>query len=88
MTPNQEQGTLFPEEEVSEMKYFKIVRQWSVKAESEAEAFKLVAAAPQEYLDSESITRTEYRKKPQQKSGGWGNAIKDQLLGNSNSRKT
>ena len=88
MTPNQEQGTLFPEEEVSEMKYFKITKSWTVKAESEAEAIKLVVAAPDEHFESETVTRTEYKKRPQQKSGGWGNAIKDQLLGNSNSRKT
>ncbi len=61
------------------MKYFKITRSWVVKAEDEAEAFKLVAANPTEYLDSETVTRTEY-KKPQQKTG-WGQALKDQVLG-------
>jgi len=61
------------------MKYFKIARSWVVKAEDEAEAFKLVAANPTEYLDSETVTRTEY-KKPQQKTG-WGQALKDQVLG-------
>ena len=73
------------------VKYFKITKTWAVKAESESEAIKLVAAAPEEYLDSETVTRTEYKKKPQQKSGnGWISAAKDQLLGNSgtNSRKT
>ena len=61
------------------MKFFKITRSWVVKAEDEAEAFKLVAANPTEYLDSETVTRTEY-KKPQQKTG-WGQALKDQVLG-------
>ena len=56
------------------MKYFKITKTWAVKAESETEAIKLVAAAPEEYLDSETVTRTEY-KKPQPKTG-WGNAVK------------
>ena len=66
------------------MKYFKITKTWSVKAESEQEAIKLVAADPVKYLDSETVTRTEY-KRPQQKTG-WGTAIKDQLIG-SNGRK-
>ena len=66
------------------MKYFKITKAWSVKAESETEAIKLVAAAPDEYLDSESVTRTEY-KRPQQKTG-WGKAVKDQLLGSTSQR--
>jgi len=61
------------------MKFFKITRSWVVKAEDEAEAFKLVAANPTEYLDIETVTRTEY-KKPQQKTG-WGQALKDQVLG-------
>jgi hypothetical protein len=67
------------------VKYFKITKTWAVKAETEAEAIKLVSANPEAYLDSETVTRTEY-KKPQPKTG-WGNAIKDQLLG-SNSRKS
>jgi hypothetical protein len=71
-------------EEVSEVKYFKITKTWAVKAESEAEAVKLVAANPAEYLDSETVTRTEY-KKPQQKTG-WGNTIKDQLIGSNSKR--
>ena len=66
------------------MKYFKITKTWAVKAESETEAIKLVTASPEEYLDSETVTRTEY-KRPQQKSG-WGNAVKDQLLGANNKR--
>jgi hypothetical protein len=35
------------------MKYFKIKRTWSVKAEDEAEAFRVVAADPTEHLESE-----------------------------------
>jgi len=66
------------------MKYFKITRSWVVKAEDEAEAFKLVAANPAEYLDTETVTRTEY-KNPQPKTG-WGQAIKDQVLGSNNKR--
>ena len=62
------------------MKYFKITKTWSVKAESEAEAIKLVVASPDEYLDSESVQRTEYKRR-QQKSGGWVNSAKNQLLG-------
>jgi hypothetical protein len=73
-------------EEVVRVKYFKITKTWAVKAESESEAIKLVASAPEDYLDQESVTRTEY-KRPQQKSG-WGHTIKDQLLGSSNSRKS
>ena len=41
------------------MKYFKITKSWAVKAESEAEALKLVVAEPEKYLDSETVTRTE-----------------------------
>ena len=67
------------------MKYFKITKTWAVKAESEAEAIKLVAAEPVKYLDSETVTRTEY-KRPQQKAGGWANGFKEQLVG-SGSRK-
>ena len=66
------------------MKYFKITKTWAVKAESESEAIKLVAAEPMKYLDSETVTRTEYKKSQQQT--GWGTAIKDQVLG-TNSRK-
>jgi len=69
---------------VSDVKYFKITKTWAVKAESEAEAVTLVAASPAEYLDSETVTRTEY-KKPQQKTG-WGNTIKDQLIGSNSKR--
>jgi hypothetical protein len=66
--------------EVVHVKYFKITKTWSVKAESEEEAIKQVAANPGQYLESESVTRTEY-KKPQQKAGGWKNGFKNQLLG-------
>jgi len=67
------------------VKYFKITKTWAVKAESETEAIKLIAADPVQYLDSETITRTEY-KKPQQKAGGWTNGFKEQLLGSNSKR--
>jgi len=68
------------------VKYFKITKTWSVKAESEEEAIKQVAADPGQYLESETVTRTEY-KRPQQKTG-WGTAIRDQLIGSgSNGRQ-
>jgi hypothetical protein len=66
------------------VKYFKITKTWAVKAESEAEAIKLVATDPVQYLDAETVTRTEY-KKPQQKTG-WGSAVKEQLLGSNSKR--
>ena len=62
------------------LKYFKIIKSWSIKAESEEEAIKQVAADPAQYLESETVTRTDY-KKPQQKNGGWANGFKNQLLG-------
>jgi hypothetical protein len=65
---------------VSHLKYFKITKTWSVKAETEDEAIKQVAKDPGQYLESETVTRTEY-KKPQQKTGGWTNGFKSQLLG-------
>jgi hypothetical protein len=68
------------------VKYFKITKTWAVKAESESEAIKQVAADPEKYLDSETVTRTEY-KRPQQQTG-WGTAIRNQVLGNSHSRKS
>ena len=37
------------------MKYFKITKTWAVKAETEAEAIKQVAAEPDKYLDSETV---------------------------------
>ena len=70
--------------EVSYLKYFKITKTWAVKAESETEAIKLIAADPEKYLDSESVQRTEY-KRPQQKTG-WGNAVKEQLIGSNGKR--
>ena len=66
--------------EVVHVKYFKITKTWSVKAESEEEAIKQVAADPASYLESETVTRTDY-KKPQQKAGGWVNGFRSQLLG-------
>ncbi len=66
------------------MKYFKITKTWAVKAETEAEAIKLVSADPATYLESETVTRTEY-KKPQPNTG-WGNTVKAQLLGTNRKR--
>jgi hypothetical protein len=66
------------------VKYFKITKTWAVKAESESEAIKLVAAEPEKYLDAETVTRTEY-KRSQQKAG-WGNAVKEQLVGSNSNR--
>jgi hypothetical protein len=66
------------------MKYFKITKTWAVKAESETEAIKLVAADPDKYLDSEQVVRTEY-KRPQQKTG-WVHAAKEQLVGSNGKR--
>jgi hypothetical protein len=65
---------------VSHLKYFKITKSWSIKADSEEEAIKQVASDPAQYLESESVQRTEY-KKPQKKAGGWANGFKSQLLG-------
>jgi len=76
---NQKQGC-FPEKEVSRLKYFKITKTWSIKAESEEEAIKQVASDPAQYLESETVTRTDY-KRPHQKAGGWANGFKNQLLG-------
>jgi hypothetical protein len=70
---------------VIDVKYFKITKTWAVKAESEAEAIKLIAAEPVKYLDSETVTRTEY-KRPQPKTG-WGTAVKEQLLGSNSQRQ-
>ena len=66
------------------MKYFKITKTWSVKAESETEAIKLVVAEPDKFLETETVTRTEYKKTKQ--TGGWGTAVKDQLLGTNGKR--
>jgi hypothetical protein len=64
--------------------YFKITKTWAVRAHDEIEAFKLIATEPARYLESETVSRTEY-KRPQPTTG-WGNAIKDQLLGSSSKR--
>jgi hypothetical protein len=82
--PVQQQGCYALRLEVSRLKYFKITKTWAVKAESETEAIKLVAAEPEKYLDSEQVVRTEY-KRPQQKNG-WGSAIKEQLVGSNGKR--
>jgi hypothetical protein len=66
------------------VKYFKISKTWVVKAEFEAEAIKLIAADPENYLDAETVTRTEYKKR--QPDTGWGSAVKDQLLGSNSKR--
>jgi hypothetical protein len=68
----------------SRVKYFKITKTWAVKAETEAEAIKLVSADPATYLESETVTRTEYKKPPQKTS--WGNTVKQQLLGGNRKR--
>ncbi len=69
---------------MSAIYYFKITKTWAVKAMSENDAFRLVANSPDAYLESETVTRTVYKK--QQQKTGWGNAVKDQFLG-SNSRR-
>jgi hypothetical protein len=61
------------------MQYFKISRTWAVKAEDEQEALKLIADNPDDYLDSETVTRTEYKRK--QPQTGWGHAVKEQVFG-------
>jgi hypothetical protein len=66
------------------MYYFKITKTWSVHANSEIEAVRVIAANPELHLESETVTRTVY-KKPKPKTG-WGTTLKDQLLG-SNSKK-
>jgi hypothetical protein len=82
---SRKQGNNPLREEVVRVKYFKITKTWSVKAESETEAIKLVVAEPEKYLDSETVLRTEY-KRPQQQTG-WVNAAKEQLLGGTNSKR-
>ena len=52
--------------------------------ESEADAIKLIAAEPQKYLESETVTRTEYKNHKQ--TGGWANGFKEQLLGTNGKR--
>ena len=72
------------------MKYFEFSRKWLVKVkdeDEEADARKLIASDSDKYLKSETVTRTEYRQRPQQKSGnGWVTAAKDQLLGTNGQR--
>jgi hypothetical protein len=67
------------------VKYFKITKTWTVKAESEAEAIKLVVSDPDKYLDAETVTRTEY--KSQKQTGGWGTSVKEQLLDSANGKR-
>ena len=62
------------------MKYFKITKSWSIKVWSEEVAIMQVAADPAQNLESETVSRTDY-KKPQQKAGGWANGFKSQILG-------
>jgi hypothetical protein len=51
-----------------------------VRAESEEDAIKQIAADPGQYLESESVQRTEH-KKPPQNANGWVNGFRQQLLG-------
>jgi hypothetical protein len=67
------------------VKYFKITKTWAVKAESEEGAIKLITSEPEKYLDATTVTRTEYKSHKQ--TGGWGTAVKDQLLGNANGKR-
>ncbi len=64
------------------MKYFKVQRTWFVKAETEAEALGQIAADPDQYLDSEAVTRTEYKRFHQET--GWGAGFRNQILGSNN----
>jgi len=51
------------------MKYFKITRTWVVKVadeQGEQDARKLIDDNPDEYLDAETVTRTEYKRKQPQ----------------------
>lgn len=66
------------------MKYFKITRTWSVKAEDEQEAARLIETDPGEYLESESVTRTEYKKA--KRETGWAAGIRNQLIGGTSQR--
>jgi len=66
------------------VKYFKITRTWSVKAEDEQEALRLIKTNPDEYLESESVTRTEYKKRKQ--DTGWAAGIRNQLIGGNGKR--
>ncbi len=66
------------------MYYFKITRTWTVKAMSEQDAFRLVDNSPDAYVESETVSRTVY-KKPQVKTT-WGNTFKTQLFGSQSKR--
>jgi hypothetical protein len=67
--------------------YIKIQKNWVVKGvDKEEEAIKLIAADPEKYLDSQSVTRTEYKRPQQQSGNGWIKATKDQLLGTNSQR--
>jgi hypothetical protein len=71
------------------VKYFKFTKSWVVQVEDkdgESEAKKLIATDPEKYLESETVTRTEYKKSKQQ-SDGWGTAVKSQLFGSSNGKR-
>jgi hypothetical protein len=64
------------------VKYFKITRTWVVKVadeQHEQDARKLIDDNPDEYLDSETVTRTEYKRK--QPQTGWGHTVKEQVFG-------
>ena len=70
------------------MKYFKFTKSWVVQVEDkddEPEARKLIAADQEKYLESETVTRTE-RKKRKQQTDGWGTAVKQQLFGSNGKR--
>ena len=70
------------------MKYFKFTKSWVVQVEDkddEPEARKLIAADQEKYLESETVTRTEYKKRKQQ-ANGWGTAVKHQLFGSNGKR--
>jgi hypothetical protein len=74
--------SLLCREEVRQVKYFTITRTWKVKVkdeQGEQEARKLIDENPDAYLDSETITRTEYKRK--QPQTGWGQAVKAQVFG-------
>jgi hypothetical protein len=71
------------------VKYFKFTKSWVVQVDDkddEPEAKKLIAADPEKYLETETVTRTEYKKRKQQ-TDGWGTAVKSQLFGSSNGKR-
>ena len=70
------------------VKYFKFTKSWVVQVEDkddELEAKKLIAADPEKYLETETVTRTEVKKRKQQ-TDGWGTAVKSQLFGSNGKR--